>query len=443
VAVELADRPFTSLEASLERLRAIVSPVTGIVTEVVRATHAADEARLSHVTCLMASCGRTVGSSIPEFAGGMHIFLDNARAAALGEAVERYSAAYAPIEATTLTTAGELGTAAVLPERFALFHARQLASPQFPFAEFHAGTRLRFVEGFALADGRPAFVPSQLVYLGGWFDDEERIGLPTSNGVACGATLEEAILAGLLELIERDAVMLAWKNTLSLPLLDWTSDTSLAAIDHRVFAPTGLRYSVVDGSAFFDVPVAIAVVHGPAGERTALAMGAAAGATISAAWTKALSEAFAVRRWLTLQTLMNEAPTEANDVNSFDDHVLFYGEHDAASRASFLDASDDRTPTHGVPRLEGATPRAQIAALERRLAARGCSAYAVEITSPDVAALGLHVARVVAPELCPLDVAHAVRFLGGSRLGRAAFEVGLSPMTFDFDDFNPLPHPFP
>jgi ribosomal protein S12 methylthiotransferase accessory factor len=443
VATELADRPFTPLESSLERLRAIVSPVTGIVTEVVRATHAADEARLSHVTCVMASCTRTVGSSLPEFAGGMHVFLDNARAAALGEAVERYSAAYAPAESTTLTTAAALGSAAVVPERFALFHARQLASPLFPFVEFGMHTRLRFVEGFALADGRPAFVPSQLVYLAGWFDDEERIGLPTSNGVACGATLEEAILAGLLELIERDAVMLAWKNVLSLPLLDWTSDTSLTEIDRRVFAPTGLRFSVVDGSAFFDVPVAIAVVHGPPGERTALAMGAGAGATISVAWRKALSEAFAVRRWLTLQTLMNEAPSEADDVNSFDDHVLFYGEHDAASRALFLDASDRRTPTHDVRCLEGATPRAQITALQRRLAARGCSAYAVDVTSPDVAALGLHVARVVAPELCPLDVAHAVRFLGGWRLRRAAFEAGLSQKTLDYDDFNPLPHPFP
>ena len=443
MAIELADRPFTPLAASLERLGAIVSPVTGIVTEVVRGTHAADEARLSHVTCLMASCTRTVGSPIPEFAGGMHVFLDNARAAALGEAVERYSAAYAPIEATTLTTAAELGAAAVPPERFALFHARQLAWPRFPFVEFGADTRLRFVEGFALADGRPAFVPSQLVYLGGWFDDEERIGLPTSSGLACGPTLEEAILAGLLELIERDAVMLVWKNALSLPLLDWTGDAELTATDRDVFAPTGLRYSVVDGSGFFGVPVAIAVVHGPPGERTALAMGAAAGATISVAWTKALSEAFAVRRWLTLQTLIDEAPTEPDDVRTFDDHVLFYGNEHAASRASFLDASGRRTPIQSIPRLEGETPRALIAALERRLAARGCSAYAVDVTSPDVVALGLRVARVVAPELCPLDVAHAVRSLGGSRLQRAAFEAGVAPRTFDFDDFNPLPHPFP
>lgn len=443
MAIELADPPFTPLEASLERLSTIVSPVTGIVTEVIRGTHAADEARLSHVTCLIASCARTVGSSLPEFSGGMHVFLDNARAAALGEAVERYSGAYAPVQATKLTTAADLGAAAVPPERFALFHERQLAAAQFPFVEFGPDTSLRFVEGFALADGRPAFAPSQLVYLGGWFDDEERIGLPTSNGLACGATLEEAILAGLLELIERDAVMLAWKNTLSLPLLDWTGDKALTDVDRRVFAPTRLRYSVVDGSAFFDVPVAMAVVHGPPGERTALAMGAAAGATISVAWMKALSEAFAVRRWLTLQTLMNEAPSEPNDVTSFDDHVLFYGQRDAASRASFLDASDRRRQTRSVPCLEGATPRAQIAALVRRLAARGCSAYAVDVTSPDVAALGLRVARVIAPELCPLDVAHAVRFLGGSRLPRAAFDAGLSPTRFDFDDFNPLPHPFP
>jgi ribosomal protein S12 methylthiotransferase accessory factor len=440
---ELAERPFTPLEAGLERLEPIVSRVTGIVTDVVRGTYAPDEARLSYAACLMASSRRTIGSSIPEFTGGMQLSWDHARAAALGEAVERYSGAHAPIEATTLTTAAELGTRAVPPERFALFHPRQLASPEFPFVEFNPETRLRFVEGFAITDGGRAFVPSQLVFLGGWFGDEEHIGLPTSNGLACGPTVEEAILAGLFELIERDAVMLAWKNRLSLPLLDWTTDESLGAIDRRVFASTGMRFSVIDGSGFFDVPVAIAVVHGPPGERTALAMGAGAGATVAVAWTKALAEAFAVRRWLTLNTLMNEAPRHPNDVKSFDDHTLFYGERHAARQASFLDASDRRTPTRYVDCVEGTTPRAQIAALERRLSARGCSAYAIDVTSPDVAELGLHVVRVVAPELCPLDAAHAVRFLGGSRLSRAAFDAGLSSRTFDFDDLNPLPHPFP
>jgi ribosomal protein S12 methylthiotransferase accessory factor len=51
--------------------------------------------------------------------------------------------------------------------------------------------------------------------------------------------------------------------------------------------------------------------------------------------------------------------------------------------------------------------------------------------------------KVVAPELCSLDVPHAARFLGGPRLYRAAYELGLRRTPLTEDDVNPEPHPFP
>jgi ribosomal protein S12 methylthiotransferase accessory factor len=71
------------------------------------------------------------------------------------------------------------------------------------------------------------------------------------------------------------------------------------------------------------------------------------------------------------------------------------------------------------------------------------SAYATDVTTPEIRELGLHVARVVAPELCPLDVVHLARFLGGRRLYHAAHESGLARAALAPSDLNPLPHPFP
>jgi ribosomal protein S12 methylthiotransferase accessory factor len=65
------------------------------------------------------------------------------------------------------------------------------------------------------------------------------------------------------------------------------------------------------------------------------------------------------------------------------------------------------------------------------------------VTSPDVAALGLKVTRVIAPELCPMDASHSSRFLGGRRLYEAAAELGLRDTVLDESDINPDPHPFP
>jgi hypothetical protein len=51
--------------------------------------------------------------------------------------------------------------------------------------------------------------------------------------------------------------------------------------------------------------------------------------------------------------------------------------------------------------------------------------------------------RVVCPQLCALDVVDKARFLGGSRIYRAAYELGLRPRPSTIDDLNPHPHPFP
>ena len=92
--------------------------------------------------------------------------------------------------------------------------------------------------------------------------------------------------------------------------------------------------------------------------------------------------------------------------------------------------------------MTAATPTAEFASLCARVEAAGSSAYAVDVTSPDVAELGLVVTKAVAPELCALDVAHGARFLGGRRLYGAAAALGLrAPLAAS--EVNPQPHPFP
>jgi ribosomal protein S12 methylthiotransferase accessory factor len=445
VPVELTTRRFTPTPVALARLSEAVSPLVGIVSTLVRTTYAPDDSRLPHWACAVSPTGRTLGSPSVDYGGGSHADDLQARAAALGEAIERYSAAYVPHGRLVHTTAGELGPAAVDPGRFALFHERQFAAEHFPFEPFTASTRLDFVAGYSLDDASRVFLPAQLVYLGTPPRDGAWIGYPTSNGLACGATREEAVLAALLELVERDAVMIAWAGSLSLPHLDWRDEPELVGHETRYFGPTGLRYSVLDGSSLLDVPVAIAVLHGTPGERAALALGGGSAPTVADAWSKALAEAFSVHRWLSTKAAQDPPPgvPDPRHICSFDEHMLFYADDVNAGLAGFLDASHRCTPTRLVPRLAGDGPHRLLDDLVGRLARHGVSAYAVDVTAPDVASLGLHVARVIAPELCPLDVVHAARYLGGRRLYEAARDAGLASTVLRFEDVNPHPHPFP
>ena len=439
-----ADRAFTPLAESLPRLESAISPLAGIVKGTVATMNATDEAALPHCACELASAKHTLGAAAVAYGSGAHPDPLQARAAALGEALERYSGVYLPSDRIRRTTARQLGPSAVDPSRFALFHPTQFEIPRFPLAPFTEDTQTTFAEAVDLADGATAFVPAELAYMSRPESGGKPIAYSTSSGLACGPSLEEATLAALLEVIERDAMMLVWKCRLSLPLLEWHADAELQAIDQRFFARTGVRYSVVDGSCFFGVPVAISVLHGPPGCGAALCVGAGAAARIQTAWLKAVAESFGVYRWLRSPAADETSwPVHPDAVESFDDHMRYYAGEEHAALAEFLDASEQRRSTVSVPELEGTTPCEQIDEILTRLARHEISAYLVDVTAPDVRELGLWVVRVVTPELCALDVSHRARFLGGERLERAAYEAGLVPQPLVVDDLNPLPHPFP
>lgn len=438
----------TPLRESLARLRTLVSPYCGLVRGYSDLSCGPDDARLVRVGCRLADLEPLIGFTTDFRAGGSAPGRDEALAAALGEVAERYSASWMP-EGLPLATARELGGSAVDPARFALFHSRQHELPGFPFKPFTADTRVRWAPGVALPSNEPVYLPAQLVYLR-WRSPqdtgEEPIGYSTSNGTACGATFEEAVLGGLLELIERDAFMLTWYGRLSLPRLDWSSEPELAAFDERYFRATGLRYSAIDLSCFHDVPTLVGVVRGTPGDGAPLAVGAAAAPTAAEAWQDALGEAFAVRAWaraMSHEGRTREFESDFSDLDGFDDHILFYANEENARHAEFLHASAEERAVREVAQLEGTDVTEQITALCARLAACDATAYAVDVTAPDIAAAGLRVAKVVVPELQPLDVAYDGRFLGGRRLYQAAYELGLRTEPLTFDELNPYPHPFP
>jgi ribosomal protein S12 methylthiotransferase accessory factor len=425
------------------RLRRAVSSYTGIVRTLDECLASSAEPRLYRATCEVRGGAALVGSPLDHCAGigGAGTSRAEAAAAAVGEALERYSASYVPRERLVITSARQLGDAAVAPDRFALFSDAQHAAPRFPFRRFTAETEIAWVEGRALPTGEAAWLPAELVYLGDTALADGPIGYATSSGAACGETSAATIERGLCELLERDAFMIVWAARLSLPLLDWSSEPALVELDGQFFGPTGLAYAAIDLTGFHDVPSVLGVVRAPPGSTGAVGVGAGTAATIERAWLKALAEAFASRSAgakLELLAPGNYGPA-GEGVASFEDHIRYYADERRSQAAAFLDASPARTRAGDVRPL-GRDP---VATLCARVEAAGSSVYVVDVTSPDVAELGLVVTKVVAPELCALDVAHGARFLGGRRLYEAAVGLGLRAAPLAASELNPYPHPFP
>jgi ribosomal protein S12 methylthiotransferase accessory factor len=441
---QLAEVERTPLERSLPRLKSLTSPLTGVVPFTQQLLPTTDDARLFHVASITCESEAILGSSSNRFNGGISVTYDAALAAAIGEGLERYAGAYTEENLVRFTTAAEIGPAAARPETFTLFHPSQYARQGFPFVPFTSETRIRWTPAFRLPGGEPAYVPTQLSAVGDVYHGEPRLGYATSSGMACGPTLEEAILSGLLELVERDAFLVAWYNALSLPLVDWRSDAVIAEENRRFFAPTGLEFRVVDLSPVIGVPTALSVCRDEYGE-VALAVGCASAPTMRDAVRKSIRESFQTRSFgRQLRADMPDWRCEDFDaIETFEDHVLFYAGREGAARAGFIDRSPVRTPIAAVAGLEGRTVTDWIRAIVAKLARVGASVFVVETTPPDLRSAGLHAVAVVSPELCRLDVPYRQRYLGGRRLYDAAFEAGLLPRPLTIDGLNPLPHPFP
>jgi ribosomal protein S12 methylthiotransferase accessory factor len=401
-----------SLPAPLGRA---VSAQTGIVRAVVECLCSPTDPRLFQASCELGHDDRLLGTPLDHLSGigGVGRTRAAAAGAAVAEALERYSATWVPAGRLVVAAACELGGAAVEPDRFALFSERQHRDPGFPFRRFTDTTRLAWIDGRELPSGRQVLIPAELVLLA---PARVRVGRPiaqaTSSGLACGEDLDATTVRALGEVLERDAFMIVWANRLELPLLEPMGAGALARDDER-FATTGLRYAAVDFSCIHGFPIVLGVVRAPEGFPGALGVGAAAAATAADAWWKALSEAFSARSAGVRLSLVDR---QGEAISSFEDHIRHYAAHPNAAAARFLDASPARRSLDSVPGLEGSDAQEQLAALCRRVEAAGSTAYVVDVTSPDVAALGLTVVRVVAPELCPLDVSHAHRYLGGERL---------------------------
>ncbi|HEY8509849.1 MAG TPA: YcaO-like family protein, partial [Steroidobacteraceae bacterium] len=129
----------------------------------------------------------------------------------IGEACERYAGGLYWEPTLVTATREELGEEALPVEQLIGFSDAQYEQPGFPFARFDPRAPLRWTCGWNLTRGVRSFVPAVLVYLGYVARYPHEAFYPTmSTGMAAGRSLEQALLNGLCEVVERDAFMCAW-----------------------------------------------------------------------------------------------------------------------------------------------------------------------------------------------------------------------------------------
>lgn len=413
------------------RLDQFVSPITGIISAVdpvpgIGGMHVFAAVH-PQATVVTRPRGRALGRKGGSMGKGF--VEDQARVSCMGEAVERYSGGFFGDEPRRRARLEEVAELAIGPEELLLFSDAQYAArtgvddqaaDSVP-ARFDAGQAIEWVPLRSLASGQTRWLPAAYCYFGyGMSDVGGYRGSPycvaDSNGCAAGNTLEEAMLQGLLELIERDACGLAWYSRARRPAIDLDSFPGQPFASVRAaFAARGKALHVLDLRADTEVPVALAVASNrDNGLATRFALGCHLDLRIAV--SRALSE---------LAQLEIEEPVADAALGA-----ELFASPSIHEQPWLLPADQPAVRAGDLPDLTHAEIDVELEACVGRLAVLGHDVLVLDQTRPEV---GFPVVRVVVPGL-----RHFWRRLAPGRLYDVPVALGWVERPLREDELNPL-----
>jgi ribosomal protein S12 methylthiotransferase accessory factor len=223
-------------EKTLKKYQHLVSPITGVVRLLAPVSEAEGIAHVymaGHNHALKMERLDHLKQGLRNASSGKGVSETQAKVSALCEAVERYSGERTGGEVTVTASYAEMrvrhGEDAIHPNVVMRFSERQLAECEqwnAKKSKFNRVTEtlpenqaIDWTPVWSLSNECHKYLPTQLLYYASPASAacDKFYSFGCSNGNASGNTLEEAILQGFFELVERDAVALWWYNRLRKP----------------------------------------------------------------------------------------------------------------------------------------------------------------------------------------------------------------------------------
>ncbi|MCX4790845.1 TOMM precursor leader peptide-binding protein [Streptomyces sp. NBC_01221] len=327
------------------------------------------------------------------------------------------------------------------------------------YQPYHPDTPTHWVWGYSFSEQRPLLVPEQFVF---YLDrrPDRKFVQECSNGCASGSSVEEALLHGMLELIERDAFLLCWYGSAKLPEIDQATvvDEEVQFVLDRV-ARLGYRMRLFDMRVDIPVPAVMAVAERLDGGLGRLCFAAGASLDPVEAVRAAIAETASYipgmdERVEAKLPDLRAMVTDYNRVHELTHHALLYGLPEMASACDFL---LDAAPPRSVDELYGSWLAQRPESLDladdarfvmERLRDAGSDVVAVDQTCPEQDGTGIRTLSVLAPGLVPIDFGwERQRALAHPRL-RAYLDGELAEIHARDEGFGPTglnrrPHPFP
>jgi ribosomal protein S12 methylthiotransferase accessory factor len=348
---------------------------------------------------------------------------------AVVEAAERYATLALDESDFTIASGDELGADAIDLDRVPRCSARELADPRCPLRAPDRSAPIRWARGWSLTHQRYRFVPAIMTHLYLRPEPAERFWIPISTGVAAHTSLTAAIVSGICEMIERDAIAQTWLTRRSVPRISPVRDATgrLDQVWRRV-ADSHVEQDLFDATTDVGVPTVIALQRAPGHPTCKIAFTSATAVNADEAIVGALREAATSRAAL---AAARELPADIADFHDLIHGAAWHGKRDDLSAFAFLGGSGEHRSVADIAPLTTETdPAARMRALVRRLAALGMEVVVLDLTTDELRQVGLWVVRVVIPDLLPISFVHRARFLASPRLRVAEDAINPDPLPF-------------
>jgi len=432
-------RAFTP-EQILQQYEHLISPITGVVSSLVRISdpnnpfiHTYSAAHAFGTSSNLNKLRKSLGHK----SGGKGKSDRQSQASGFCEAIERYSGIYQGDEPRINAKFADLDNLAIHPAKCLLFSDTQyqnreelnqkaIVDHDWIPKPFDTQQAIDWTPVWSLTEQQHKYLPTAFCYYDYGLPKKHRFCSADSNGNAAGGTLEDAILQGFLELVERDSVAIWWYNRLSRPSVDFASFNEPYLLDLQNWYRTQQRELwVLDLTTDLNIPAFVAISRyiGGGDERIITGYGAH------------FDPKIAILR----------AVTEVNQIGFAVDQQDYSTNQDSALYHWFTQATlANQTylvPSQTPPKQYADYPQQWSDDIEQdvltcvevaRLA--GLEMLVLNQTRPDI---GLPVVKAIVPGL-----RHFWSRFGAGRLYDVPVKLGWLPAPLTEDQMNPMPMVF-
>lgn len=431
-----------SPQETLKNYQHHISPITGVVRELTKIpgnglTHNYIAKHHFHsVFDDLASLQQNLGGR----SAGKGRTDSQAKASGFCEAIERYSGVWQGDEIREKASYLQLGDRAIHPNACMNFSQQQYQNRQQWNLEcsgwfqkipepFDEAREIDWTPVWSLTHQEFKYLPTGYCYYG-YQPDYQPDCWADSNGCAAGNTMEEAILQGFMELVERDAVALWWYNQIKVPTVD------LASFNEPYFQKLKQYYQTIDRDIWvlditsdLNIPVFAAISRRRDRSVEDLVLGYGAHFDAKIAISRALTEV----NQILPNVLIDKADGTTRYPLSADPMAVDWWKTATIANQPYLVPHDDLVAKaqSDYPQIASNDLLEDIQLCQQIVERKGMEMLVLDQTRPDI---GLKVAKVIVP-----GMRHMWQRLAPGRLYQVPVKMGWLPEFLAEEELNPFP----